>query len=224
MSAGEKKVLVTGAARGIGAAIATVFQEHGYEVHCPKRNELDLSCFESIDFFVKSGGCDVDILINNAAENIVKPFETLESEEWLRMQAVNLTAPFLLSKAAVPFMVKQGWGRIVNIASCFSVVSKTGRAGYTATKSGLVGLTRAIAVEFADRGVLVNSVSPGFVATDLTRQNNTQVQIEALAQQLPIHRLATPSEIAELVFFIGSEKNTYLTGQNVVVDGGFLCV
>ncbi len=136
---------------------------------------------------------------------------------------VNLTAPFLLTQAVAPGMKARGWGRIVNISSCYSLVSRVGRMAYTASKSGLNGLTQSAAVELAPHNILVNAICPGFVETDMTRQNNNPAQIAALLAQVPMGRLAQPEEIATLVAFLVSERNTYLTGQCIPIDGGFLC-
>ena len=223
MPAPAKRVLITGASRGIGQAIAACFASHHWQVFSPTRAQLDLAQLDSVKAFVQSGGCDVDVLINNAGENIVMPFEKLSLPDWMHMQSVNLTAPFLLCQAATQTMLSNGWGRIVNVASCYSLVSRAGRAGYTASKSGLAGLTRAIAVEFAERGILANCVSPGFIETEMTQRNNTATQLDALRGQLPVKRLGTPAEIANLVYYLGSEQNTYSTGQNIAADGGFLC-
>ena len=112
-------------------------------------------------------------------------------------------------------------GATVNVSSCYSVVGRPGRAAYSASKAGLNGLTRVAALEYGERGVLVNSICPGFVATELTSRNNSPEQIEALRLQVPLRRLAQPPEIAEAVFFLGSRANAYINGQTIVVDGGF---
>ena len=118
-------------------------------------------------------------------------------------------------------MAANNWGRIVNVASLFSFLTKVGRGPYSASKAGLLGMTRAAAVEWAKGGVLVNAISPGFIDTDLTRKNNTQEAINLIVGQIPIGRLARPSELFPLVRFLISEENTYITGQNFVIDGGF---
>ena len=110
---------------------------------------------------------------------------------------------------------------MVNISSVFGLVSRAGRAPYTAAKTGLVGFTRAAAIEWGGDNVLVNALCPGYVETDLTRQNNTPEQLKALCAQLPLGRLGQPDEIARAVYFLGSEQNTFITGQTLVADGGF---
>ena len=216
--------LVTGASRGIGAAITNVLRAQGIEVLTPSRGELDLASPASIEKYLKSPRVrDVDILINNAGINIISPLEGIRPEDWQLMLQVNLTAPLELIRGISLFMKARGWGRIVNISSVFGTVTKEKRAAYSATKSGLDGLTRTCAVELAPFGILVNGVAPGYVSTELTAQNNTPAALVEIAQSVPILRLAQPAEIAELVAFLASEKNSYLTGQTVIADGGFLC-
>ena len=218
----QRTVLVTGGARGIGRSIAELYRMHGYAVATPGRAELDLASNESIQRFVAAGGTAVDVLVNNAGENKIGPLETLDPDDWDRILQTNLTAPMLLIRAAAQHMAAKGWGRVVNISSCYSMVSRAGRGPYTASKSGLNGLTRTAALEYAARGVLINALCPGFVETDMTRANNSPEQIAALCALVPLGRLAKPDEIARGVYFLGSEENTYMTGQAIVLDGGFL--
>ena len=218
----QRTVLVTGGARGIGRAIAEHYRAHGYTVAAPGRAELDLASKESVQRFVDAGGAAVDVLVNNAGENKIGPLEALDPADWDRILQTNLTAPMLLIRAAARHMAAKGWGRVVNISSCYSMVSRAGRGPYTASKSGLNGLTRTAALEYAARGVLINALCPGFVETDMTRANNSREQIAALCALVPLGRLAKPDEIARGVYFLGSEENTYMTGQAIVLDGGFL--
>ncbi len=218
-----KCVLVTGGARGIGKAIVDSYRTAGFEVYSPTRSELDLSSKLSIlDFITHNQNARFDVLINNAAENIVSELKDLPLDDWTRMQTINLTAPFLLTKFVATQMVEQKWGRIVNISSAYSTISRVGRGGYGVTKAGISSLTRTAALEFAAYNILVNAVAPGFVETDLTRKNNSQEEIESLRQHVPLKRLANPQEVAGLVFYLGSEQNTYITGQTIFIDGGFL--
>ena len=121
-------------------------------------------------------------------------------------------------------MKKRSFGRIVNIASIWSQISKTGRALYTTSKTGLVGFTRSMTVEYAGSNILVNAVSPGFTITELTKQSLSNNQIKSLSEEIPIHRFAKPEEIAPIVLFLCSDMNTYITGQNITIDGGFTLV
>jgi NAD(P)-dependent dehydrogenase (short-subunit alcohol dehydrogenase family) len=215
------KAFVTGGSRGIGEAIVSRFRRVGYEVIAPTRRELDLASLDSIENYLSAKGVAADVLINNAAENLIFTLDKLSLPDWQRMQTINVTAPFLLMKHFAVGMARKGWGRIVNISSIYSLVSRPGRGAYAASKAGLNGLTRTAALEYAETGILVNAVCPGFVETDLTRQNNTPAQIEVLRQQVPLKRLGIPDDIASVVFYLGSEQNTFITGQTIVADGGF---
>ncbi len=218
----SKRVFITGAARGIGESIAAQYRRAGYDVIAPIRAECDLASLDSVtEYLSRQGALDVDTVVNNAAENTIFPIEKLPFDAWQRMLMVNLTSPLLITKHAAPQMIARGGGRIVNISSVYSVLSRIGRAAYSASKAGLNALTRTAALEYANHNILVNSVCPGFVDTDLTRANNSAAQIESLCRQVPLGRLAQPEEIAELVFFLGSEQNTYITGQTILIDGGF---
>ena len=137
------------------------------------------------------------------------------------MLEVNLKSPIRILRALVPQMKVQQYGRIVNIGSIWSVVSKRGRAVYSVTKHGIHGLTKTLAVELAGHNVLVNTVCPGFTLTELTRKNNTQEQIDEISKEIPLGRMANPEEIASAVCYLVSERNTYLTGQLIAVDGGY---
>lgn len=219
-----RTVVVTGGARGIGAAIAQKFAVSGWRTLTPSRTDLDLSDSASIEkWLTRPDAQEVDTLVNNAAENIIADLWTLDDAAWSRMIQINLTAPFQLLRAVTPAMAARRWGRVVNIGSAFTFVSRSNRAGYTSTKTGLLGLTRAAAIELAPKGILVNLISPGFIGTDMTRQNNSPEQIASLTSQIPAGRLGTPEEVAELAFFLGSENNTYITGAAIPIDGGFLC-
>ena len=219
-----RKALVTGASRGIGGAIAETLRGAGLEVYAPPRSELDLFEAASVDRFVEAhrdGG--ISVLINNAGINPIEALEEISAENWARTLQINLNAPFRLIQGLCPGMKAGGWGRIVNISSIWAVVSKEKRVSYSSAKSALTGLTRTSAVELAPHGVLVNAVCPGFVETELTRANNPPEALETIRQAIPLGRLAQPKEIAQLVAFLCSEQNTYITGQSIVIDGGFVC-
>lgn len=214
---------MTGASRGIGAAIAARLRAAGIEVAAPSRAQLDLSQEDSVRRFIGARPLELDILVNCAGENKVNAIRDIVLADWQRILATNLTSALLLTQAAAPRMAARKWGRIVNVSSCYSFLSRAGRAAYGASKAGLNALTRTAALEFGPDNVLVNAVCPGFVETEMTRRNNSDEQIAALAAQTALGRLASPEEIAELVAFLVSEKNTYITGQALVIDGGFTC-
>jgi 3-oxoacyl-[acyl-carrier protein] reductase len=220
-----RRALVTGGSRGIGRAIVAELKQRGMEVFAPGRSELDLANPESIKAFIKARSeSGVDILVNNAGINHIRSLAKLDSPAWKEMLQVNLTAPLELIQGFSPGMRAKRWGRIVNISSVFSLVTRENRTAYSATKSGLNGLTRACAVELAADDVLVNAVCPGYVETEMTRRNNAPAELSAIAGTIPIRRLAQPDEIARVVGFLCSEENTYCTGQMLVVDGGFTLV
>jgi 3-oxoacyl-[acyl-carrier protein] reductase len=219
-----KRVFITGASRGIGRAVAERYAAAGYAVVAPGRDELDLSRPEAVEAYAaRCGGLiEADILVNNAGINNITPLAEMTLAGWRQMQDVNLTAPLLLTRYAAAAMARKGWGRIVNVSSCYSFITRRGRSAYSATKAALNSLTRSAAVEYGRDGILVNAVCPGFIGTNLTRKNNSPEEIAALCAQVPLGRLGTPEEIADLVFMLGSEKNSYITGQTLVIDGGFL--
>lgn len=217
-----KTVFITGGARGIGKAIARRFGEGGMDVLAPARQELDLGSPSFVETYLgRLGGLNVDILVNNAAVNEVCPIDGLCLETWQQVLDTNLTSAFLLLQAAARTMRRRGWGRIVNVSSCYSFLSRPGRATYSASKAALNGLTRTAALEYGPEGILVNAVCPGFVDTEMTRKNNDPEKIAHLCGQTALGRLARPEEVAELVYFLGSDRNTFVTGQTIVIDGGF---
>ena len=234
----DRKVLVTGGSRGIGKAIADLFVGEGANVTLTRRESnpipdstykkvvsVDFNHAESVDGFIEFiQGCQWDICVNNAGINIIKPLAETSFEDFDKVMKVDLYAPFRISQAIAPGMVSRQWGRIVNISSIWSVVTKSGRMSYTSAKSGLVGMTKTLAVELSKDNVIVNSVSPGFTMTDLTRASLSKAEIETISASIPIGRFAESSEIAELVLFMCSEQNTYIVGQNIIADGGFVNV
>jgi len=216
--------LVTGASRGIGAAIAAQLVTDGYEVITPTRSEMDLASFASIEAYVASITKPVDILVNNVGVNYISLLDELKLTYVQDMLQINLLAALRLIQALTSNMRKNHYGRIVNISSVWSIVGRPGRTGYAMSKAALNSMTRTIAVELAGDNVLINAVAPGYVLTDLTRQNNSSTELEQISKLIPAQRLAEPSEIAQLVAFLCSEKNTYLTGQTIVIDGGYTCL
>lgn len=216
------KALITGASRGIGKEIASKFKENGYEVYTPTRQELDLSVPESVERYIaERKDITFDVIVNNAGINEINEIEDITDEELRLMMDTNLVSPIRLLRGFIGNMKKQKYGRIVNIASIWAVVSKGGRCVYSATKNGIHGVTNTLAVELAEDNILVNTVCPGFTLTELTRKNNSQEEIESISADIPMKRMAEPEEIAEVVYFLCSQKNTYLTGQKITVDGGF---
>ncbi|MCS5624710.1 MAG: SDR family oxidoreductase [Candidatus Marinimicrobia bacterium] len=238
----NKTVVVTGGTRGVGAAIVQLFQECNAEIiatgtnldNLKRLNEkssdkrtkythLDFISDDSVQNFLgyieKLGR--IDVLINNAGVNKIDSIHEISENDWDWMNEVNLRGPFLITRSVSKIMKKQGYGKIVNIASVFSIVSRAKRAAYSTTKWGLVGFTKAIAHDLAPHNILVNAVSPGFVDTELTRRILGEKEIEKLVSSIPQKRLADAGEIAKAILFLTSDHNTYITGQNIIVDGGF---
>lgn len=219
-----RTALVTGASRGIGAAIVEKLISAGCKVLAPSRAELDLASDQSVESYLSGLNQPVDILINDAGINRIATLESIQRQDVIDTLQINLLAPFRLVQFLAPQMKLRQYGRIVNISSVWGIVSKAGRTSYTMGKTALNGMTRSLAIELAPFNILVNAVAPGYVMTDLTRQNNTPSEIEKISQSIPVQRLAEPQEIANIVAFLCSEQNTYLTGQTIVVDGGYTCL
>jgi 3-oxoacyl-[acyl-carrier protein] reductase len=240
-----KKALITGATRGIGKSIADEFIEAGAKVILTgtKQSEIDFlnsenenedikwimadfSTSDKIGSFIKDlENIDtLDICVNNAGINIIKSLNEISHKQYEQLISVNLSAPFSIVQCLIPNMKKQNYGRIVNIASIWSQITKSGRSLYTTSKTGLVGFTRSMAVEYAADNILVNAVSPGFTLTELTKNSLSDHDIKSLSSQVPMGRFAEPHEIAKMVIFLCSDLNTYITGQNITIDGGFTIV
>jgi len=216
--------LITGASRGIGRAIAEAFQTAGWELLTPSREELDLASPESVlSYCERAKEQEIQALVNNAGINIIQPLSAIGEEDWQKMFQINVTAPRQLIQAVTPGMRRKKHGRIVNISSIFGVVSRQHRASYSVTKAAINALTRTAAIELGPDQILVNSVCPGYVETELTHQNNSPEQLRNICEAIPLGRLAQPREIASVVRFLCSEENSYLTGQNILIDGGFTC-
>ncbi len=241
-----KTVLVTGATRGIGAAIAGEFRAAGADLILTgtKQDEIDAlnragkpedtTRYVQVDFadehsvnafmeeLAQYGR--IDVVVNNAGTNRISLVDETSDEDYNLLTEVNLRAPYLICRQVIPGMKAAGYGRIVNIASIWGVITKAGRSVYTLTKHGLVGLTKTLAVELAPHNILVNAVSPGFTLTELTKSTLSEAEMKAIVEQIPIKRFAQPEEMARVVLFLASDLNSYLTGQNIVVDGGFVNV
>jgi 3-oxoacyl-[acyl-carrier protein] reductase len=218
-----RSVLVTGAARGIGAAIAARYRADGWRVVAPPRAELDLADPAAVARFCERDDLGhIDVLVNNAGENVLGTIASLPDAALRRMIEINALAAWSLVRRFAGPMAGAGWGRIVNVASVYGVKGRAARGAYTASKAALIGLTKTAAIEYGAGNVLVNAIAPGFVDTELTRRNNTPAEIAALCEHVPLRRLASPEEIAGLAAWLGGESNTYVTGQTVAIDGGFL--
>jgi len=229
-----RSVLITGGSRGIGYAVANAFLEQEAEVHVTGTKKdgkgphgsifhsCDFSNSENLENFCdKVQRINVEVLINNAGINKTGAFAELSPEDFLRIHQVNLYSAFRLIQAVLPGMTSKKWGRIVNITSIFSIVGKEFRAPYSASKFGLDGMTASLAAEVAESGVLVNSVAPGFIDTELTRKVLGEQGMQEIATKVPIRRMGNPEEVASLVLWLASNENTFVSGQNIAIDGGF---
>ena len=246
--------LITGAARGLGLAAAERFLAGGARVVINvRRPEQAAAVAARLGGGGESGGGErvlvlpgdvassatvrtmvaqaldrfgrLDVLVNNAAAAFSTRFEQIGEEEWRRAVDVNLTAAFLCIQAALPAMKANRYGRVVNLSSTAGKsVSTLGGAHYTASKAGLLGLTRAAAKELGPHGITVNAVCPGLIDTELTREHATPEQLAVHARSFPVQRLGTAAEVAELISFLASERAGYITGAAIDINGGDLMV
>jgi 3-oxoacyl-[acyl-carrier protein] reductase len=234
MSKLKYRAVVTGATRGIGFAIAKRLIKDGIEVIATgtKRDakypngaiyySVDFLNDESVNSFISFlKEQRIDILINNAGINKIGEFALIDVEDFDQILRVNLRTPFQLCQAVIPNMKNNNWGRIVNLTSIFGNITKEYRAPYSSSKFGLDGMTAALSAEVSEFGILANSVGPGFIDTDLTRNVLGDKGIAKIQKSIPMKRLGRVDEIASLVSWLVSEENTYISGQNLMIDGGF---
>jgi len=230
--------VITGCSRGIGLAIAEKLEKQGFDIYAfasspqsvpssAKHFKWFFTDFSEIAAFKNTlesfpNDISVDVLVNNAGINRIKTIYSVDDTDYDTVMNINTKAPYMIIKALLPFM-KRG-SRIINISSIWSVNSKAGRSLYSTSKSALAGMTRALAVELAPSGILVNTVSPGFTKTDLTDSSLSVDEKADIERMIPLGRMAETKEIASLVGFLADSENTYITGQNIVIDGGFTIV
>lgn len=215
----KKTVLLTGGSRGIGKELKKKFKSMGMEVVSPGRDSLDLSSPKSVTEFISNFDIQISTLVNNAGINITGCFSKYKKDDLHEMIQTNLLSCLELCKLAAS---SDRLHSICNIASIWSEKSFPERAIYSMTKSGLVGLTRGIAHDLSSRGVYVNSVSPGFIDTEMTKKNISKSKKNTLLKSIPLGRFGHPRAVANLVYFLCSNDNEYITSQNIVVDGGYL--
>lgn len=229
-----KKILVTGGTKGIGECLVKNFRDLGGEVwYTGRKIENNDPNYISVDFlnaedfkkFVKDiGNINFDVVVNNAGTNKIGPIEDYSTEDYSDILNLNLKSCFSIMKAVIPGMKSRNYGRIVNITSISSEISMPLRSAYCSSKFGLVGLTKAASVECAKHNVLINSVGPGVTATKLTVDVLGDKKMKEISEKIPMGRLATVDDISPVVMFMSSNLNTYIVGQNVIVDGGYVCV
>lgn len=233
----NKTAIVTGGSRGIGQAIALAFLDQGARVivagnepetaWCQGQKGCDYRTVDLLDehsveqFITEIKRLEtIDILVNSAGIHIPKSLFDLTDNDWARVIGINLLGAMKLMRVAGAKMKQTGKGRILNISSIAGIVSKPTSSAYSASKSGLIGLTRAAALELAPHNVLVNALCPGTTNTDMVKTLLTNEQVDAIEASVPLKRLARPEELAAFALFLCSDMNTYITGQTIVVDGG----
>lgn len=239
--------LVTGGSKGLGEAMAGALASAGADIVLTSRHyaeaqaaaeritaaygrralaiEADVTQRDQIAAMVQEalGALGrLDILVNNAGINIRKATLDISQAEWQEVMAINLTGPFLVSREVAPHMIERGWGRIINMGSMLSFVVLPGRPAYTATKGGLVQLTRTMALEFAPHGVNVNAICPGPFNTPLNRSlRDDPAAYQAFLSKIPLGRWGDPTELGGAVVFLASEASSFITGTSILVDGGW---
>jgi len=246
LSLDGKVAVVTGSARGIGRAIAEVFAQRGANVVITDKNaemaaataqemsdkygrkisafSVDVSDSASVKILfdqVLAAYGRIDILVNNAGTTRDNLIMRMEEADWDLVLGINLKGVFNCSKAVVRTMMKQRYGRIVNISSVSGLAGQPGQANYSASKAGVIGLTKALARELGSRQITVNAVAPGFIPTDLTKDLPTELK-EASLGSIPLGRWGNPEEIAYAVAFLASDQAAYITGHVLSVDGGMV--
>jgi len=216
------KVLITGAGRGIGENVVKKYSLKDHFVLAPTRAEMELSDDDSIKNYLGQKCPEgVDVLINNAGINELSAIDDFNFDILNDVLNVNLVAPIrLIARLCKPMMSrKRGW--IVNVSSIWSLAGKEKRTPYSASKSALDGITRTLAVELGKYNILINSVCPGYVDTDMTKKNVPPAERVLIEDFIPLRRFAEPEEIANAIYFLGSVNNSYITGHTLVVDGGY---
>jgi 3-oxoacyl-[acyl-carrier protein] reductase len=215
------KALVLGGRGVIGRAIVERLGETGCEVTAVGRQDFDLTNSGQISNFFGNTEANFDILIHSGGHNVPKTFDALNDDEIRRTLDANLFGFLDVARFCMPYWQRVKKGKIVVISSLYGFLGRRGRLPYVMSKHALNGAVKTLAIELAPIGVLVNSVSPGYIATSMTYRNNTAQDIEKLVAGIPVGRMGTPEEVAKAVEFLCSDLNTYINGHDLIIDGGF---
>src|SRR5438309_5314146 len=245
MSLAQRVALVTGASQGIGRTCALRFAKEGVAVAVAARNQeklnelvqeianaggkaaafaLDVADEEQVKSAIKAAIAQfgkIDILVNNAGITRDQLVMRMKRADWDAVRQTNLTSAYLCIQNVIPSMLKQRWGRIINITSVFGQMGQAGQANYAASKAGLIGLTMAIAREVGSRNITCNAVAPGFIETAMTAVLSDELKQSAI-KQIPLGRVGTPDDVASAAVFLASEEASYITGHVLNVNGGML--
>ena len=237
-----KRVIVTGGSRGIGAETVRAFAREGARVSFLYHNSVEqaeavaketgatpIRCNLADSYDAERAiqeaetalGGGVDILVNNAGIAVSGLLQDLSQKEWDRLVSVNLTSVFVCSRLVISGMVRQGFGRIVNISSIWGMVGASCEAAYSAVKAGVIGLTKALAKELGPSGITVNCVAPGVIDTDMMKEYDEETKRD-LADETPLGRLGTPADVAASILFLSGEGASFITGQVISPNGGFV--
>lgn len=218
---GLKNVLITGGNGEIGKKIVEVLTENGFNVIAPNSRTLDCSSLSSISNYFKNSQIKSFYgFIHCAGINNPKSMSEITEESFNQSLMINMTSIVFICKELTRLL--ESGGKLVFISSIYGSISRLNRLEYVTSKHAINGIVKTLALEFANKNILVNSISPGFIETSLTFKNNTQSTIGEILNNIPLNRLGQPIEIAEFAHFLLSEKNTFLTGQDIIIDGGYL--
>lgn len=217
-----KRLFLTGGDGGIGSAIKEKFLENGYDVIAPDLHELDLSDPVNTDEYFTKNPATFDVIVHCAGYNRPLDISDISEAEYSKTQNINLNSFIRIVQHNIPYFKKKGGGHVLGIASLYGEISREKRLSYAVSKHGLIGAVQTMALELGTYRVCCNTLSPGFVDTPLTRQNLTPENIALIASKIPMGGLTTPREIANTAFFLCSSENTAISGQNIIVDGGYM--